>query len=323
MLLTPIFDAMKKFAIVGENEPARIHAKNIQRKAKPVAVCNADETAGKALAIKYDAKSYRSFDEMLSTEKEIDVVVVCSPVGCHAEHIIKSLQAGKDVLCESPLCLTKAAAWQIIETEKYCGQRVFLIQTPNFYKSFGRLKTQFDEHLIHTKSFILSMNLPLHEKFYTSERGKLFPGGGLLYDPFGSIIELMRQLFGEVDSVHGFKTNNAAKDCTEYSGVAALKMKNGVLGTLQWSGRHPGPTSLKIIRDNGGGDATLDVPGLLLLGSNSNVNSETAIDLSERYYKSVYDDLFKALRGKDVNFPTTLDGAKTVEAIENIYKALR
>ncbi|HYO20896.1 MAG TPA: Gfo/Idh/MocA family oxidoreductase, partial [Flavisolibacter sp.] len=105
---------MKDFAIIGCGRIAKRHAENILRIGKLSAVCDALPAKADEFAAAYGAKAYYSVDDLLREEKNVEFVAVCTPNGMHAEHIIKSLQAGKNVLAEKPLCLTKAAAWQII-----------------------------------------------------------------------------------------------------------------------------------------------------------------------------------------------------------------
>lgn len=324
MFLRPTFEAMKKFAIVGDGEVAKFHIKNVQLYGKLVAVCSDDEWETDAWIVAQTANAYRSIDEMLKNEGEVEVVIVCSPVGFHAEHVIKSLQAGKDVLCESPLCLTKAAAWQIIETEKYCRRSVYLIQHSRFSQSFIRLKKDLEERPARVSSFHLTCSLYLPQHFYPAGNGKRFPGGGLLYNPFGSLVDLLLFLFGDLVAAEGFLTyqpNRTIEDI-EDTGVASLKMQNDVIGTLHWSSVIPEQPMLTILAENGFYQNHLDGPDLLRTHS-SKLHPDTVMDINERFYKNVYGDLLKALQGEDVNFPGSFDGARTVEAIEKIYKAVR
>ena len=86
-------------------------------------MCDIVAEKAEAFAIQYNANAYSSIDDLLAAEKDIDIISICTPNGFHAEHSIKSLQAGKHVLCEKPLCITSAAAWQIIETEKFSQEK--------------------------------------------------------------------------------------------------------------------------------------------------------------------------------------------------------
>ena len=47
-------------------------------------------------------KAYHTLDELIADPK-IDVIDICTPPSCHAEAIIKALNAGKHVICEKPM----------------------------------------------------------------------------------------------------------------------------------------------------------------------------------------------------------------------------
>src|ERR1700754_4492607 len=44
---------------------------------------------------------YRSFAELI-TDRDLDVVDICTPPNLHAEMIVASMRAGKHVICEKP-----------------------------------------------------------------------------------------------------------------------------------------------------------------------------------------------------------------------------
>ena len=84
---------MKKFAIVGCGRIAQRHAEHIHNFGKLIAVCDIVSEKANDLANLYNATSYVDIDEMLKSEKDIEVISICSPNGLHAEHSIKSLNA--------------------------------------------------------------------------------------------------------------------------------------------------------------------------------------------------------------------------------------
>lgn len=67
---------------------------------------------------KHNAKlSYGSYDDFLENS-EIDIVYIATPHHNHAELSIKTMKAGKHVLCEKPLAINKTEAEQMIATSK-------------------------------------------------------------------------------------------------------------------------------------------------------------------------------------------------------------
>jgi predicted dehydrogenase len=59
-------------------------------------------------------------------DPEVELIDVCLPTAIHAEHVVRALQAGKDVLCELPLTSTMAGARRIVETQQATGRQVFV-----------------------------------------------------------------------------------------------------------------------------------------------------------------------------------------------------
>ena len=86
-----------KIGIVGYGNISKKHiaARNKNKKFEVVSRCDS-----KNLKIKY--KKYKFFNDMLKTEKDIDLVTILSPSGYHYDQIIKSLKYRKHVIVEKP-----------------------------------------------------------------------------------------------------------------------------------------------------------------------------------------------------------------------------
>src|SRR5688572_16823924 len=110
---------MYKFAIIGCGRIARRHAENILRVGELIAVCDIDTKKADEFALRYNAKAYYSIDDLFKEQKDVEVICVCTPNGLHAEHSIKSLQGGKHVLCEKPMCIAMEAGWSMQDTAHF------------------------------------------------------------------------------------------------------------------------------------------------------------------------------------------------------------
>lgn len=53
--------------------------------------------------------------------EKVDAVYIASPHGTHVEYATQAMEAGRHVLCEKPLALTKAETEQLFATAKRCG----------------------------------------------------------------------------------------------------------------------------------------------------------------------------------------------------------
>src|SRR5690606_20618825 len=74
--------------------------------------------------IKYpESKLYRSFEELIN-DKEIELVVVNTPVQTHFDYAKAALNAGKNIVVEKPFTITATQAQELDDIAK--GKNLFL-----------------------------------------------------------------------------------------------------------------------------------------------------------------------------------------------------
>ncbi|MEW2576432.1 Gfo/Idh/MocA family protein [Streptomyces syringium] len=64
--------------------------------------------------------------DALYADPSIDLVDICLPTPLHAEHAVRAMRAGKDVLCELPLATSIDDAHRVIEAQRATGRQVFV-----------------------------------------------------------------------------------------------------------------------------------------------------------------------------------------------------
>jgi predicted dehydrogenase len=329
---------MYQFALIGCGRISKRHVENIQKIGTLKAVCDIIPERADDLARQYNCTAYYSIDDLLRKEPQIDIISICTPNGYHAEHSIKSLQAGKHVLCEKPLCITSAAAWQMIETEKFCRRKLLVVKSNRYNPILQQLKAAMDEgKLGQVYSFHLSCIWNRPSEYYMDWHGKLFPDGGTLYTQFSHYMDALISLLGEIDDVKGFRGNLAHGTELEFedTGVAALQMKSGALGTLHWSVnsfKKNHEIALTVVAQKGtvriGGEYLNEVQYQLMEKAIDFKSPENASNDYSSYkgsmsnHAEVYKHLLKALDEGDTSFASAYDGLKSVELIEKIYKEL-
>jgi UDP-N-acetyl-2-amino-2-deoxyglucuronate dehydrogenase len=316
---------MYRFAIIGCGEIAASHAKAISENGELVAVCDIDEKKAASFAKTYNCKSYTSIDDLLHHEKEIGIVSICTPNGLHAEHVIKSVQAGKHVICELPLCITSAAAWQIIETAKFSRREVFIVERLRDNATLKDLKKQIDDEGAGGE-IKFSLNCGIQDNgFFDGWRGKEFPGGGILYTAFANYLDIVSWLFGEATEVSGMrKKEKDSKVEGEDGGSILLHFKNGAVGSIEWTlsnSKDIKTTTLEIT----GSRVNYSLRGELL--EERILSGGDVLTLSENYdlenpdpsYSNVYREMLSYLkRGERSN--DLFEAMETITLIEKIYK---
>jgi predicted dehydrogenase len=328
-----------RFAIIGCGKIAPRHAAEAAKQGQLVAVCDIIKERADSLAGQYNARAYSSISGLLDKEKEIDIIAICTPNGCHAEHSMLGLNAGMHVLCEKPLCIQTADAIKMIETAAESKRKLFVVKSTRYNPSLVALKKIITgQGLGKLYSFQLNCFWNRPASYYSeSWKGKLQLDGGTLYTQFSHYIDALLWLFGDIKSVSGYRSNMAHSGTIEFedSGVVALRMKNGMLGGLNWSVntfKKNMEVSLTILAEKGsiriGGEymnkldyqltdgVQLDIP---VTGSANDYGSYQG---SMSNHDKVYENLLKALQDEEHPFANAMDGLKTVEAIEKIYSAV-
>lgn len=76
--------------------------------------------ARNAVAEEKGIHAYASFEEVLA-DKNVDIVVIATPNDVHKELVIRSLEAGKSVVCEKPVEMSTASLDEMIEAANRTG----------------------------------------------------------------------------------------------------------------------------------------------------------------------------------------------------------
>src|SRR5215217_8927092 len=137
---------MYQFALIGCGRISKRHAENIQRVGNLLAVCDIIPEKADRLAKEYSCTAYYSIDDLLKNETDVDIVSICTPNGFHAEHSIKSLQAGRHVLCEKPMCIAIEAGWSMMDTAHFFRRKLFVVKQNRFNPPVQFVKQLLDEN---------------------------------------------------------------------------------------------------------------------------------------------------------------------------------
>jgi UDP-N-acetylglucosamine 3-dehydrogenase len=213
--------------------------------AQLAAVADPDSRRRNKAATKHGAKSsYEDYADLVK-DPAVDAVVVAVPTPLHAKAVSAAIEAGKHVLCEMPLAASLEEADEMIEAADKKG--VFLMPgltfrfTPNYVKA----KEMLDAGRIGKPSAVLYREfIPASDLAsqwpVSSWMWKVKESGGPLYTLAVWSIDLFRWLFDteivEVQSAVKYTVLEKFGGTLGYDACATLKLANGVVGSLQYSG---------------------------------------------------------------------------------------
>lgn len=330
-----------RFALVGCGRIGERHVEHMTNFGKLLAVCDVVEEKANIFAEKYGVRSYTSIEELLRKEKDVDVVVICTPNGLHALHSIKALQAGFHVLCEKPMAIAAEDCRKMIAEATKAHRHLFAVKQNRFNPPVVAVKDTIDKGIMgRIYSIQLSCFWNRNTDYYqNSWRGTLDMDGGTLFTQFSHFIDLLYWLIGDVSRAYALTANFAHKNSIEFedTGVVALEFENGALGTVNYtvnSFKKNMEGSLTVFAEKG----TVKIGGQYLneleyqnienfvipelpVGNKAN-NYGTYIGSMSNHDK-VYENLVSVLLHNASISANAFDGLKTVEIVEKIYRSAK
>ena len=200
------FGAMgKAHAFCVEN--LKFYYQELPFEAEIVGVCTTTVEKSRKVADTYGFEIATANEDDLILDPSIDVIDVCTPNIYHFETLKKALAAGKHVLCEKPLCITKAQADEIAAIPLKKGQITGMVFNNRWLSPILRAKQLVEEgRLGRILSFQGSY---LHNSAADPNRpagwkqDKSVCGGGVLFDLGSHVIDLMSFLCGRITQVSG------------------------------------------------------------------------------------------------------------------------
>lgn len=234
--------------------------------AKIVAVADVNEAAARRAAEQLHVDCYTALDGLLG-RPDVGLVSICTPSGLHSEAAIAAAEAGKHVIVEKPLDVTLPRIDAMIEACERNAVQLHCIFNNRYRGAHRFLKRAVEAgrfgKLINANASIRWYREPDYYRKSPWHGTRAIDGGGALMNQSIHYIDLLLWLAGDVESLSAYTGTLLHKSIeTEDTAVAALRFKNGALGTvLATTSTYPGyPAELQIVGERG--SATL-VDGML------------------------------------------------------------
>lgn len=187
-------------------------------------------------------------------ERKPDVAIIASPHHLHYEHAAAALDAGAHVLCEKPLTLDPAEAWDLVAKAELRGRHLLVANGYQYLPQVEAVRRRIAAGAIGTIEYVMSSFISATRDVFTGDRGldtwnaaffrpdrstwqEPAKGGGFAYGQLSHALALMYFLTGlEPDTVsaHTFGSNGV-----DLADAGALRFTSGAVASISGAAAMP------------------------------------------------------------------------------------
>jgi UDP-N-acetyl-2-amino-2-deoxyglucuronate dehydrogenase len=337
---TPVTDRKVRFALVGCGRIAANHFEAIahhHERVQLVDVCDSDAASLRAAQEKTGARGHSSLSALLNST-DADCVVLATPSGHHPTQTVEVARSGRHVMTEKPM----ATRWQdgqtMVRACDEAGVRLFVVKQNRRNRTLQLLKRAVSGGRF-GRIYMVTVNVfwSRPQSYYDSAdwRGTWEFDGGAFMNQASHYVDLLDWLIGPVESVMAY-TGTLARDIeVEDTGVAALRWRNGAMGSvnvtmLTYPKNLEG--SITILGEKGsvrvGGVAVNEIQHWVFdqgdaMDSELNDASYQTTSVYGHGHPLYYDNVIKTLRGEAQPETDGREGLRSLELLIAMYLSAR
>jgi len=330
-----------KFALIGCGRIAKRHAEllglNQIAGARLAAVCDTVEDRARSFGEKFKVPWYGDMHAML-TKEDVDVVVILTPSGMHASHLLAIAKYKKHVVVEKPMALSLDDADAMIHACDTNDIRLFVVKQNRFNVPVQKLwearsSGRFGKIVLGT----VRVRWCRTQSYYDQDswRGTWAFDGGVLANQASHHIDLLEWMIGKVDSVFAKATTALVNIEAEDTAVVVLKFTNGALGIIE-------ATTAARPKDLEGSISVLGERGAVEIGGfavnemkvwnfadpqagDADVMSRFSVNPPNVYgfgHQAYYENVVDSINSGEQHLVDGLEGRKSLELITAIYESI-
>jgi len=270
----------------------------------------------------------------------MELVIIGSPSGLHAEHGVAAARQGLHVLTEKPIEISMARADALIEAARKSDVKLGVIFQDRMKAHIRQLKSWIEEELLGKILFVdARVKWYRAPEYYANSRWRgtlALDGGGALINQGVHTIDLLLWLLGDVVRVQARTARLLHKIEAEDTAVATLEFGSGALGIFHaTTAAYPGyPRRVEI----SGTEGTVilehdriiaanlrDTPGVALESAarDENRSASSAAVSDFRGHQAVLEDFLAAIEQNCAPVCDGAEGRRSIALVEAIYRAAK
>jgi UDP-N-acetyl-2-amino-2-deoxyglucuronate dehydrogenase len=323
--------------LIGAGNISSTHARAVEavQGAEVVAIYDDNRQKAESLAAAHHATAYGNFEDFL-TYPHLNMVIVGTPSGSHAELGIAAARHKLHVLVEKPIDISVNKANQLIGACDRAGVLCGVVLQERFQPANLRLKSLIDRGGL-GRLLLVNANVPWYRppEYYTQSSWhgvRAIDGGGALINQGVHTVDMLLWMMGDVVAVQSRTARLFQPMECEDTAIAILQFANGAVGTLQVTTvAYPGYERRIQIS---GTEGTVVLEGERIVSANLRRNHECLLDSqpignSERTTSSVVSDIgahkavieafVRAIRKEGPLECDGREGMRSIALVESIY----
>jgi len=293
------------------------------------------------LAREFGGAPYENFDAFLN-HRPMDLVIIGSPSGLHAQHGIAAARRGLHVLTEKPIDVSTGRADALIAAADEAHVKLGVLFQDRTKPHIRQLQSWLAQGLL-GKPLLVGAHVKWYRppEYYANSRWRgtfALDGGGALINQGIHTVDLLLCLLGDVTRVHARTATLLHKIEAEDTAVAVLEFASGALGTLHaTTAAYPGyPRRIEITGTEGTVILEHDrivaanlrnAPDLLATLSDSapdqNQSAASAAVSDFRGHQALLEDFLQAIEANRAPLCDGREARRSLALVEKIYKSSR
>ena len=295
-----------------------------------------DPGKAQALAVRYGGRAFGRYEDFLA-HRPMDLVVIGSPSGLHAEQGAAAAERGLHVLVEKPVDVTTARGGRLVAAAEKAGVRLGVLFQDRLKPDLVRLR-DFVRGGGLGRVLLVSARVKWHRppEYYSASswRGTLaLDGGAALVNQGIHTVDLLLWLLGPVARVRALTATRLHAIEAEDVALALLRFASGALGTLEATTvAFPGyPRRIEISGTEGtvvvegdlvvAADLRNPAPNLVSAGDEGAAGARTAVVSDATPHRRLFEDFANAIATGDAPACDGREGLRSLAVVEAVYAA--
>ena len=332
---------MLNLALVGCGRIAKRHAELLGHGqisgVRLAAVCDVVVDKAHRIGEQFSVPWFTDMHHMMRSVR-VDVVVVLTESGLHAEHVVALAPHGSHIVVEKPMALTLGDADRMIQACDLAGVKLFVIKQNRFNVPIVKAREaleagRFGKLVLGT----VRVRWCRTQAYYDQDawRGTWALDGGVLTNQASHHVDMLEWMLGDVDSVFAMSRTALVDIEAEDTAVVTLRFANGALGIIEaTTATRPNDLegSLSILGDKG----TVEVGGFAMnqMKTWRFVDPQPGDDeVMDRYsvnppnvygfgHQAYYEHVVDCIVNNRQHLVDGLEGRKSLELISAIYESI-